>query len=97
MRNKGSKTCAKCWRLDVVNQGNNLFSGEFSTLTEIGQELGLSYHQVVEMSSGRKKPRIGKYDTSYRFTRLSPTAEKLNEDNTKPQETLLLEEVVDSS
>jgi hypothetical protein len=90
MRNKGSKTCAKCWRLEVINQDNNLFAGEYSTLKEIGDELGLSYNQVVEMSSGRKKQATGKYDTTYRFTRLSPS-EKLNDDDTIIQETINLE------
>jgi hypothetical protein len=75
MRKKGSNTQKICWRCEVVNQNQILFSGEFATLKQIAHELGLSYSQVVELSSGRKKDNKGRYDTNYRLTKLS---EKLN-------------------
>ena len=55
MRKTGSKTLSKCWKLEVMNQNASLFTGEYSTLKEISNELGMSYNQIVELSSGRKK------------------------------------------
>lgn len=80
MRKTGSKTCAKCWKLEVMNQNAPLFSGEYSTLKEISNELGMTYNQIVELSSGRKKQPNGRYDTSYRFTKLKK-AGKLNKED----------------
>lgn len=77
MRSKGSKTIALCWRLEVINQNDIIFTKEYTTLKEIANELGITYNQVVELSSGRKKQPTGRYDTTYKFYKLS--AEKLNE------------------
>ena len=76
MRKKGSITKAKCWRCDVINQNEVIFSGEYSTLKEIANELGLTYSQILEIYSNRKKQPSGRYDTNYVLTKLS--AEKLN-------------------
>ena len=75
MRKKGSNTLKICWRCEVINQNQVLFSGEFATLKQIAHELGLTYSQVVELSSGRKKDSKGRYDTNYRLIKI---AEKLN-------------------
>lgn len=79
MRKKGSNTIKICWKCEVINQNQVLFTGEFSTLKQIAHELGLTYSQVVELSSGRKKDNKGRYDTNYRLTKLS---EKLNDEET---------------
>ena len=82
MRTKGSKTNKNCWNCKVLtnSEGAILFDGDFKTLKEVSEELGLSYNQVVELSSGRKKQPKGRFDTNYRFIKLSG---KLNEN---PQE-----------
>ena len=85
MRKTGSKTCAKCWKLEVMNQNAPLFTGEYSTLKEISNELGMTYNQIVELSSGRKKQPNGRYDTSYKFTKLKK-GDKLNDDEEIIQE-----------
>lgn len=79
MRKKGSNTTKICWRCEVINQHQVLYSGEFATLKQISHELGLSYSQVVELSSGRKKDSKGRYDTNYRLIKI---AEKLNDEET---------------
>ena len=80
MRSKGSKTNVKCWKLEVINQNNIIYENEYSTLNEISNELGMTYNQIVELSSGRKKQPGGRFDTSYRFIKLNKKAEKLNQD-----------------
>jgi len=84
MRKEGCKTIAKCWIVEVFNQNETIFKGEFSTLKEIANELGLSYSQIVEISAERKKQPTGRYDTSYKLTKIKNgvklnNAEKLNE------------------
>lgn len=76
MRKKGCKTEKSCWKLEVVNQNSVIFCGEYSTLNEIANELGYTYNQVVEISNGRKKQPSGRYDTNYRFTKLSKILNK---------------------
>jgi hypothetical protein len=78
MRKKGSNTLKLCWRCEVVNQNETIYSNEYATLKQIANDLGLTYSQVVELSAGRKKDSKGRYDTNYRFTRIN-NAEKLNE------------------
>jgi len=70
MRKKGCKTNAICWKLEVVNQNEIIFENEYSTLSEIAGDLGLTYNQVVELSSGRKKQAEGRFDTYYRFKKI---------------------------
>ena len=79
MRKKGSTTLKLCWKCEVINQNEIVFQNEYATLKQVANELGLTYSQVVELSSGRKRDNKGRYDTNYRFTRLDKTAEKLNE------------------
>tara|TARA_R100001143_G_C3316159_1_gene112527 strand:- start:217 stop:516 length:300 start_codon:yes stop_codon:yes gene_type:complete len=77
MRKKGSQTKINCWNCKVVNNGNTLFDEEFKTLRDVAEELGMTYNQVVEISSGRKKKSNGKYDTQYEIEKIKK-AEKLN-------------------
>lgn len=70
MRKKGSTTTAKCWKLEVINQNEVIYTGDYTTLKEIANELGLTYNQVVELSSGRKKQPSGRYDTNYKFSKI---------------------------
>lgn len=79
MRKKGCKTNAICWKLEVVNQNNIIFENEYSTLSEIAGELGLTYNQVVELSSGRKKQSEGRFDTYYRFKKIKNNKKSLEE------------------
>lgn len=94
MRKKGSATLKKCWNCEVLNQNETIFKGEFSTLKEIANELGLSYSQVVELSSGRKKDNKGRYDTNYRLSRINNSAEKLNNETEEENPNLMYEEDV---
>ena len=77
MRKKGSITLAKCWNCKVINQNETVFNDDFTTLQEIANELGLTYSQVVEISSGRKKRPNGRFDTIYELSRIK-MAGKLN-------------------
>lgn len=99
MRSKGSKTNIKCWKLEVVNQNNIIYEGEYRTLNEIANELGFTYHQIVELSSGRKKQPSGRFDTTYRFIKINKKecAEKLNDDveETKDEEDKIPQEEED--
>ena len=79
MRKKGSTTLKLCWKCEVINQNEIVFQNEYATLKQVANELGLTYSQVVELSSGRKKDNKGRYDTNYRFTRIINSAGKLNE------------------
>ena len=62
MRKKGSNTLKKCWKCQVINQNETIYENEYSTLKQIANDLGLSYSQVVELSSGRKKDSKGRVD-----------------------------------
>ena len=94
MRSKGSKTEVLCWRLEVVNQNEIIYTNEYKTLNEVATELGITYNQVVEMSSGRKKQLKGRFDTSYRFIKINKkkcqeekeSAEKLNTETSELKE-----------
>jgi hypothetical protein len=79
MRKNGCTTSAKCWELDVINCDKTLYKNSYATLKEIADDLGMTYNQVVELSSGRKKQPKGKYDTKYIFKKI--VAEKLNKKN----------------
>ena len=90
MRNKGSKTNKNCWKLEVINQNNIIFEGEYKTLQEIAMECGKSYNQVVEMSSNRKKQPSGRFDTTYKLLKM---VGKLNKDE---EEVSVEDEVADT-
>lgn len=77
MRKKGSTTKAKCWEIQVLNQNEVLYKGEYSTLKEGANDLGMSYNQIVEMSSGRKKQPKGRYDTTYKFIKKNKKKEEV--------------------
>ena len=79
MRKKGCKTNAICWKLEVINQNEIIFENEYSTLSEIASELGLTYNQVVELSSGRKKQADGRFDTYYRFKKIKNNKKDIEE------------------
>ena len=84
MRKEGCITKAKCWNIQVINQQIPIFSGEYATLKDIAKELDISYNQVVELSSGRKRQGRGRFDTTYIFTKIS--SKKLNSISPEPQE-----------
>ena len=92
MRKKGSNTLKLCWECEVLNQNETIFKGQFATLKEIANELGLSYSQVVELSSGRKKDNKGRYDTNYRLKRINNSAEKLNNETEEENPNLIYED-----
>ena len=95
MRKKGSNTLKLCWDCEVHNQNETIFKGQFATLKEIANELGLSYSQVVELSSGRKKDNKGRYDTNYRFKRIN-SAGKLNNETGEENPNLVYEDEDDN-
>ena len=85
MRKKGSATLKLCWKCEVINQNETIYQNDYATLKQIANDLGLTYSQVVELSSGRKKDNKGRYDTNYRFTRIDTSAEKLNNQETEEE------------
>ena len=87
MRKLGSATKSKCWKLEVVNQNEIIFEDEYPTLKDISNHLGITYNQVVELSSGRKKQPSGRYDTSYRFIKIGKIKQSVEEikDNEEPE------------
>ena len=94
MRTKGSKTNKNCWNCKVLtnSEGAILFDGDFKTLKEVSEELGLSYNQVVELSSGRKKQPTGKYDTNYKIEKIKSEPSELKEIEGKNIENPILTE-----
>lgn len=91
MRKKGSNTKVNCWKCEVVNQNEVIYHNEYKTLSEVANDLGLSYSQITEISSNRKKQPSGRFDTNYILTRIKP-AEKLNENDDELKEDNSLEE-----
>ena len=85
MRKKGCSTCKDCWELKVINQNEVIFQGKYKTLKEVANECGMTYNQIAEISTGRKKPKLGRFDTQYQLTKLS---EKLNKEDEELQETI---------
>ena len=78
MRKKGCSTKVDCWDLKVHNCDKCIHQQKYKTLKDMADDLGYSYNQMVEMSSGRKKKGKGKYDTQYEIIKLSG---KLNKDD----------------
>ena len=82
MRKKGSTTLKLCWKCEVINQNEIVYENQYATLKQIANDLGLSYSQVVELSSGRKKDNKRRYDTNYRFTRINKNDEDIQDNDT---------------
>ena len=71
MRTKGSKTKVDCWNLKVHNCDNCIYEKDYKTLKEMASDCGFTYNQMVEMSSGRKKIKCGRFDTKYEINKMS--------------------------
>lgn len=71
MRKNGCDTMKNCWNLQIVNNGNILFSKDYPSLKVIGADIGFKYNRVQELATGRKKQQSGKYDSVYLFTKLN--------------------------
>jgi hypothetical protein len=72
MRKSGASTRKKCWKLIIHNHKKELLlSKDFSTLSEIAEELGYSYNVVNDIFNGRKRPSKGRYDTQYKIIKLN--------------------------
>ena len=95
MRKKGSITTKLCWECEVHNQNEIIYKGQLATLKEIANELGLSYSQVEELSSGRKKDSKGRYDTNYRLSKIN-SAGKLNNETEEENPNLIYEDEEDN-
>tara|TARA_R110000737_G_scaffold129543_3_gene161824 strand:+ start:2212 stop:2583 length:372 start_codon:yes stop_codon:yes gene_type:complete len=70
MRTKGSATNALCWECKVINQDQVIHEGKYKTLKDMATDIGYSYNQVVELSSGRRKKHSGKYDSTYLINKI---------------------------
>tara|TARA_R110000751_G_scaffold81633_3_gene164712 strand:+ start:2776 stop:2988 length:213 start_codon:yes stop_codon:yes gene_type:complete len=70
MRKKGDTTNKICWNLKIYIDGEEKYNKDFKTITEIGEDLDLSYNIVSEMVMGRKKNKRGRYEPQYLFNRL---------------------------
>ena len=51
-----------CWNVIVSLQDTILHKGEYISLKEIADDLNLSYHQVADISIGRKK-----FNTKFKY------------------------------
>ena len=57
-RKKGSTTKKKCWSIRVIQNEVEVFSKQYSTLTEASEDLGMSYCQLFELApNGRNKKK----------------------------------------
>ena len=85
MRKKGDATKINCWKCEVMNQNDVIYHNEYKTLSEVANDLGLSYSHITEISAGRRKQPSGRFDTTYILSRIK-IAEKLNKDDEEVQE-----------
>tara|TARA_R110000823_G_scaffold196726_2_gene328019 strand:- start:942 stop:1157 length:216 start_codon:yes stop_codon:yes gene_type:complete len=70
MRKDGSTTKKICWKLQIKNDDNIIFEKEYTTLKAMPEDLGITYNRVVELATGRKKQKGGKYDSIYVFEKI---------------------------
>mgnify|MGYP003676271840 FL=1 len=69
-----------CWKLIIHNYKKELIlSKDYSTLSQIGEELGYTYNVVNDMVRGRKQPSKGRYDSQYLIIRLDNEVELTGE------------------
>lgn len=58
MRTKGAKTNKMCWSVKITQGDIVLHEGQYRTLRDAGNELGLTYSQICELGPhGRNKRR----------------------------------------
>mgnify|MGYP003639865777 FL=1 len=80
MRKSGNNTKKMCWKLIIHNYKKELIlSKDYSTLSQIGEELGYTYNVVNDMVRGRKQPSKGRYDSQYLIIRLDNEVELTGE------------------
>tara|TARA_R110000803_G_scaffold11657_1_gene34676 strand:- start:5751 stop:6002 length:252 start_codon:yes stop_codon:yes gene_type:complete len=53
-----------------MNGGQVIHEDKYKTLKEMASDIGYSYNQVVELSSGRRKKHSGKYDSTYLINKI---------------------------
>jgi len=70
MRKEGSSTKKICWNLKIKNNDTIIYDKDYTTLKSMPVDLGITYNRVVELSTGRKKQKGGKYDSVYFFTKI---------------------------
>tara|TARA_R100000541_G_scaffold46546_3_gene53622 strand:+ start:4283 stop:4567 length:285 start_codon:yes stop_codon:yes gene_type:complete len=70
-RRSGGLTKKLCWNCKISIQGNELHNKDYTTLKQIGEDLGISYNRVFELSTkGRKKYTTFKYEPKVTITNL---------------------------
>ena len=80
MRKSGATTKKKCWKLIIHNYKKELLlSKDYSTLSEIADELGYTYNVVNDLYRGRKQPSKGRYDSQYSILKLNTEVELVDE------------------
>ena len=58
MRTKGAKTIKNCWLVNITQGDIVLHNGEYKTLKDAADDLGLSYSQICELGpNGRNKKK----------------------------------------
>lgn len=58
MRNKGCKTKKLCWDICITQGDIELHKGQYTTLRDAADELGLTYSQICELGpNGRNKKK----------------------------------------
>ncbi len=75
MRTTKSTTQKDIWNVRMILDGNETYNKNFKTMTEIAEDLGMSYNQVSDLKckrSKRKQIRF-KFSPEIIFTRLSQT------------------------
>ena len=51
-----------CWKVVVSIEDTILHKGEYISLSDVAEDLNLSYHQVADISTGRKR-----FDTNFKY------------------------------
>tara|TARA_R110001583_G_scaffold144999_1_gene296986 strand:- start:904 stop:1125 length:222 start_codon:yes stop_codon:yes gene_type:complete len=51
-----------CWKVVVSIEDTILHKGEYISLSDVAEDLNLSYHQVADISTGRKR-----FNTNFKY------------------------------
>jgi len=70
MRINGAKTKKICWRVTVKINNDIVFLKEYTSLKNVGEDLGFTYNRVSELATGRIKQKDGVFEPTYIFDKL---------------------------
>lgn len=75
MRTTNATTGKDIWNVKIINDGEETYNKNFKTMSEIAEDLGMSYHQVSDLKNKRSKRKQirFKFHPEIVFTRLNQT------------------------